>query len=212
MDLYQPDFSETYRELGDVSLRLHGFRPRQGAPTGTAIVFFFGGGWTGGTPVQFFPHCIGLAARGATCFAAEYRVKGAHGTTPFECVADAKAAIRWLRRNAERLGFAPDRIVAGGGSAGGHLAACAALVPWEEDGADTSESCVPEALLLFNALLDATTSPVNLQEALTPNLTPSTQGQTVNDPYLYIEFILKTDSQNATPKLSITTGVTRLGL
>ena len=51
-------------------------------------------------------------------------VKNTHGTTPFECVADGKSAIRWVRANAERLGVNPDKIVAGGGSAGGHVAAC----------------------------------------------------------------------------------------
>lgn len=38
-------------------------------------------------------------------------------------VHDAKAAVRWLRANADRYGLDSERIVAIGGSAGGHLAA-----------------------------------------------------------------------------------------
>ena len=36
---------------------------------------------------------------------------------------DAQAAVRWVRANAERHGFDPDRVAAWGWSAGGHLAA-----------------------------------------------------------------------------------------
>ena len=59
---------------------------------------------------------------------ADYRVSSRHKTTPFDCVKDAKSAVRWARRNAERLGIDPDRLAVGGGSAGGHLAAATATV------------------------------------------------------------------------------------
>ena len=88
---------------------------------------------------------------------ADYRVKRRHGTTPFECVADGKAALRWVRRHAQELGVDPRRIAAGGGSAGGHVAAAAALcTALEEPGADRTVSCRPDALLLFNPVTDLT--------------------------------------------------------
>jgi acetyl esterase len=69
-------------------------------------------------------------------------------------VADAKSCLRWLRKNADRLGIDPERIVAAGGSAGGHLAAATATLPGlDEAGEDTSVSAVPNALVLFNPAL-----------------------------------------------------------
>jgi acetyl esterase len=69
-------------------------------------------------------------------------------------VADAKSCLRWVRKNAERLGIDPERIVAAGGSAGGHLAAAIATLPgMDEAGEDTSVSAVPNALVLFNPAL-----------------------------------------------------------
>ena len=82
---------------------------------------------------------------------AEYRVKSRNKTTPFERVKDGKSAIRWLRQNAKKLGVNPKKIVAGGGSAGGHVASAAATVPGlNEKGEATTVSCVPNALVLFN--------------------------------------------------------------
>jgi len=85
---------------------------------------------------------------------ADYRVKSRHGVSPKECVEDAKSAIRWVRQNAAKLGADPNRIVAAGGSAGGHIAACTALTPGlDAEGEDTKVSSLPNALVLFNPVL-----------------------------------------------------------
>ncbi len=94
-----------------------------------AIVFFFGGSWQVGSISQFESQAMHLASRGLVAARADYRVKSRHGVTPKECVEDAKSPVRWLRQNAAKLGIDPGRIVAAGGSAGGHLAASTALVP-----------------------------------------------------------------------------------
>jgi hypothetical protein len=57
-----------------------------------------------------------------------YRTINAFGTTSKECVKDGKTAMRWVRTHAAELGIDPSRILAGGGSAGGHIAAATALV------------------------------------------------------------------------------------
>ena len=156
-ETFSPDREVFYKKVGDTELKLHVFDP-SGIEAGdkrTAIVFFFGGGWNGGSPEQFYPHCAYLASRGMVAMSAEYRVKSRNGTTPAECVKDGKSAIRWVRSHASELGIDPDKIVAGGGSAGGHVAAAAAMTKgFNEDGEDASISTVPAALVLFNPVFD----------------------------------------------------------
>jgi acetyl esterase/lipase len=118
-----------------------------------AIVFFFGGGWENGTIRQFEPQAEYLAGRGMVAARADYRVKSRHGVTPRECVEDARSAVRWLRQHAPTLGVDPDRIVAAGGSAGGHIAACTACPGLDAAGEDTTVSSRPNALVLFNPVL-----------------------------------------------------------
>jgi len=146
-----------YKTIGETTLFLYIFNPKdhQQADKRPAVVFFFGGGWNGGTPTQFEHHCRHLASRGMVAMVADYRVKNRHGTTPKECVMDGKSAIRWIRSNALKLGVDPERIAAGGGSAGGHVAAATGTVEgMEQPGEDTSISSHPNALLLFNPVYD----------------------------------------------------------
>ena len=120
-----------------------------------AIVFFFGGGWNNGTVKQFEPQAIYFSQRGMTCILVDYRVKEKHKTTPFESLKDAKSAIRYIRSHANELQIDPSKITAAGGSAGGHLAAATALVTDYNESADnTSISCIPNALVLFNPVFD----------------------------------------------------------
>lgn len=144
--------AEVYKTIGETQLSLYIFEPSSGPKTHRpAIVFFFGGGWVNGSPEQFAPHCRYLAARGMVAITADYRVASRQQVKPVACVADAKSAVRWLRGHAERLGLDPHRIAAAGGSAGGHLAAAAALLPaFDEPGEDKAISSVPDALVLFN--------------------------------------------------------------
>jgi acetyl esterase len=144
--------SETYRKVGDTELKVWIFEPAQKtAKPLPAIVFFFGGGWTGGSPTQFEPQSRHLAARGMIAIVADYRVKTRQDAKPADCVSDAKACVRWVRANAARLGIDPQRIAVGGGSAGGHLAASTATLPGLDPSQDDkSVSCIPDALVLFN--------------------------------------------------------------
>ena len=146
-----------YKQVGDTKLFLHAFNPKghKASDRLPAIVFFFGGGWNGGTPKQFDPHCRYLASRGMVAITAEYRVKSRNKTTPFECVKDGKSAIRWVRANADKLGVDPSHVAAGGGSAGGHVAAATGNCPGlEEKGEDMKISSKPNALVLFNPVYD----------------------------------------------------------
>lgn len=153
----QPNQIVEYKQIGDVVLNLHIFNPPNHQPTHKtpAIVFFFGGGWNGGSPSQFYKQSEYLASRGMVALCAEYRVKKTHDTSPQACVKDGKSALRWIRMHADELGIDPNRLAAGGGSAGGHVAATTGTVDgFNEEGEDTSISCRPNALVLFNPVFD----------------------------------------------------------
>lgn len=147
---------QTYKQVGDVELKMYIYKPKDWKPGDQrgAIVFFFGGGWQSGSPAQFRTQCEYLASRGMVAMAADYRVASRHNVKVVECVADAKSAIRWVRKNAEKLGVDPNKIAAGGGSAGGHLAACTAVIPSGDDPSeDQTISSQANAAVLFNPAL-----------------------------------------------------------
>lgn len=145
-----------YKKVDTTSLKLQLFYPRAVAKGKAlpAIVFFFGGGWSGGSLDQFETQAHHLASRGMVAVLADYRVASRNKTTPFEAVADAKSAIRFLRQHSKKLGLNPDRIAAGGGSAGGHLAAAADLTQLDEKSEDLRISSRPNVLVLFNPVFD----------------------------------------------------------
>ena len=152
--------SETliYKTAGDTPLKMLVDKPADWKATDKrpAIVFFFGGGWVGGTVTQFQRHCVYLASRGMVSIRVDYRVipKGEKGP-PVMCVADAKSAMRYVYSHATELGVDTERIAAGGGSAGGHLAAFTGLVDGLDDPQDDLKvPCKPKALVLFNPVFD----------------------------------------------------------
>ena len=152
-----PDKLEVYKTVGTTQLQLGIFNPANHKPSDKSpcIVFFFGGGWVSGTMSQFYPASRYLADRGMVAICADYRVNSRQHVTPFECVQDAKSAMRWVRGHASELGIDPHRIAAGGGSAGGHLAAAAATTTgFNTPGEDPTVSCRPDALVLFNPVID----------------------------------------------------------
>lgn len=121
-----------------------------------AILFFHGGGWTGGSPGQFTEHAKYFASRGIVCFQAQYRLlEKTSDDPPTVCIQDARSAMRWIRGQAKKLGVDPDRIASAGGSAGGHLAAALGTIDkHDEPGEDTSISTRSNAMLLFNPVFD----------------------------------------------------------
>lgn len=173
-----------YKTTPQGALKLHVFAPKgeiQIAALRPCIVFFFGGGWKSGSYLQFVPQAEYLASRGMVAICADYRILNEHKTTPDKAVEDAKSAIRWVRGHAAELGADPGKVIAAGGSAGGHLAACTALVTaYDAESDDKSFSAVPNAMVLFNPAMHIATlfkeratgdSGVTMEmaEAITPN-------------------------------------------
>ncbi|MEM6469827.1 MAG: alpha/beta hydrolase [Planctomycetota bacterium] len=147
-----------YKEVQDGSalrkLRIDRTRPAdwKADDRRSAVIFFHGGGWTGGKPGQFASHSQELAKLGCVCFRVEYRLLDRKSNDPPEiCVSDASDAIRFIRGRAKELGIDPNRIACGGGSAGGHLAAYLGMM---DDEKVDEVSRRPNALLLFNPVYD----------------------------------------------------------
>lgn len=154
-----------YKTLDKDDLKLHIFGPEhvKKGEKRPVIVYFFGGGWSVGTPLQFYRECVYYASKGMVAVSAEYRISHLHHSTPFESVEDARDAIRWLRANAKLLNINPDKIVAAGASAGGHLAAVTGILkdPLEKEAIISSK---PNLLLLYYPAVDNSANGVGTEE------------------------------------------------
>ena len=146
-----------YKQIDTTKLRIHIYKPDSLAPDKKypAMVFFFGGGWEAGSVVQFEPHAKYFAKRGMVCFIVDYRVRSRHKSTIFQSLMDAKSAMRYIKENAVEYNIDTNKIVASGGSAGGQLAACTAMIEGYNENTDkVTTSCKPTALVLFNPAID----------------------------------------------------------
>ncbi len=154
----KPTRTLVYKTLPDRQLQLRLFEPpkHQASERRPCFLAIHGGGWTAGSPDVMYCVAAHFAERGWLGVSMQYRIQRAsRGTTVFDAVRDARSAVRYLRAHAAELGIDPAQIVAGGRSAGGHLAAAAALFEGiDEPGEDTGISCVPNALALYSAVLD----------------------------------------------------------
>jgi len=120
------------------------WRPADGNVSGLAFVYIHGSMWwlldKDFCTRPFFRH---LVAQGHTVMDVAYRL--CPEVDIYGMIGDVKRAIDWMKANASRYGVNPDKIVLGGGSAGGHLALLAAytpehpeLTPQDLEGADLS--------------------------------------------------------------------------
>lgn len=123
-----------------------------------ALVFFFGGGWTTGTPASSVFWAKFAAEKGLVGIAPDYRTKGRHDVSPLASVADARAALRWVQDHATELGIDPARVVVGGNSAGGHVALWTAITATPPGAAENeSPRSKPAGVILFSAVSDTST-------------------------------------------------------
>jgi acetyl esterase/lipase len=153
----QPARELIYKKINGRELRLHIFEPAgKAAGARPCFVSYHGGGWTGGSARMMFSFTEWAAKHGMAGISVEYRrYKAGTEVTVFDCVKDARSAMRYIRAHAAELGIDPDRIVANGASAGGHLAAATALFTGVDEATDDrSVSCVPQALVLFSPVID----------------------------------------------------------
>lgn len=104
---------------GDRELKCNVYMPPQQGTDRPAVLLVHGGGWVNGDRSQLHGYGILLGRLGYVCVATEYRLAPA-AKWPAQ-IHDVKAALRWMRANAGRLGIDPQKIAVSGNSAGGHL-------------------------------------------------------------------------------------------
>ena len=149
----EPSEIKIYKTVGDVELEAHIFYPDNYNPSDKrpAYVFFHGGGWAIGIPEWGYKNCKKYSELGMVAISFEYRLLDIHGSQIQDGVRDAKSAIAWTRAEAATLGIDPNKIVAAGFSAGGHLAACTAILDSYEDEAKQGFSAKPNAIIVHSA-------------------------------------------------------------
>jgi acetyl esterase/lipase len=115
----EPDVE--YGKAGERSLKLDVIKAK--SPNGAKlpiVVWIHGGGWQGGDKASGRGLLAGLVGSGNYVgFSVGYRLTG-EAIWPAQAH-DCKAALRWIRANAEKYGGDPDKIGLWGSSAGGHL-------------------------------------------------------------------------------------------
>ncbi|MDF1755659.1 MAG: alpha/beta hydrolase [Verrucomicrobiales bacterium] len=148
----------TYANYGDRKLELDLYRPKSAGSSETlpAIVCIHGGGWWRGERRNHANLAKALAAKGYVAATITYRLSG---EAPFPAqIHDCKAAVRFLRANAEKYGINPDKIGAIGLSAGGHLTALLAtsggVEALEGDGGNPDQSSTIQAAVPLGAQTD----------------------------------------------------------
>jgi acetyl esterase/lipase len=154
-DSTQVDYDvETYKTVNNHSLKALIYRSRdiETNKKHPAFIFVHGGGWEIGEPEWGRDICRRYSSLGFVSISFEYRLEGKHKANALDAIADVKSAIRWTREHANDLNINPDRIVAYGFSAGGHLAACTAMVSGFDDPNDNHKfSCIPNVLIVKSA-------------------------------------------------------------
>lgn len=120
-----------------------------------AVVMLFGGGWKSGDKSHNIPIAQQLAAKGYVAISIEYRLSP-EAKYP-AAVHDVKAAIRWLRANADQFHIDKSRIATLGMSAGGQLAALTGTTngqaKFEGNGGNPEQSSDVQAIINIDGLL-----------------------------------------------------------
>lgn len=155
----RPDEKIIYTSSGAAPLSLHAFMAQGSSSDAPALLLFHGGGWLYGGPEAFYPQCQYFSTQGFSCFSAQYRLGANNQPDVRGAVADARAALDYLIAHAGELRIDANRIVVGGGSAGGQLAAALGsglpLVPGATLSAGPRQAGPrPAAQILYNPILD----------------------------------------------------------
>ena len=125
------------------------FYPAENKRGNGTVVVFAGGGYHVRAPYEEIDYALRLNEYGLNAFTVDYRVSPDRFPLP---LLDARRAVRFVRKNAERFGIDPDKVAVMGSSAGGHLAGLVSTYrdPIEGEGVDEIDKidCLPDAAIL----------------------------------------------------------------
>ncbi len=193
------------------SQRLDVYLPETGSGPFPVIVSIHGGAFMGCDKgdVQVTPMLDGLK-RGFAVVSINYRMSG-EAKFP-ALVHDAKAAIRWIRGNADKYGFDPMKIVAWGGSAGGYLASMLAVSSENKDMEDLSlgyadySSAIQAAVIWYGPTNFLKMDEQLIQSGLTPPIDQRHNGANSPESLLFGETITRIPDRvrTANPETYIT--------
>ena len=150
----KPEATVRYIPTGTENQELDIFSPPAAQKSGKprpVLILVHGGGWSGGSRDALAPHARYFAARGWVCVNISYRLTSVPGITLAEAQQDVRAAFDWVRSEAGKRGWDPNRISALGESAGGQLACALGVLPPEP------KRWRAHSLVLVNPVLDLTT-------------------------------------------------------
>lgn len=147
------DSDVVFGQGGGRDLKCNIYMPPQQGAARPSVLLIHGGGWASGDRSQLHGYGILLGRIGYVCVATEYRLAG-ESKWPAQ-IHDVKAALRWMRANAERLGIDPHKISVSGNSAGAHLSLMVAGTPnvaeFEGEGGNPGVSTDVAASVAFYA-------------------------------------------------------------
>jgi len=155
---FESHFGEVYVERDSGPLKADLYVPEGKGPF-PGVLVVHGGAWYMGTRAQLSGFAQMLASRGMTAVAISYRFAPAH-KFPAQ-IEDCKAAVRWMRRHADRLKIDPEQIGGFGYSAGAHLVALLGTTDANEE--TDMPSTRLQAVAGGGAPCDFRTMPLDLQ-------------------------------------------------
>jgi sugar lactone lactonase YvrE/acetyl esterase/lipase len=178
-----------YARYGQREMELDLYHPKNIAAPLPAIVCIHGGGWFKGERSNMTLLAQALAAKGYVTATISYRLSG-EAKFP-AAIEDCKAAIRFLRANADRFGIRSDAIGVTGLSAGGHLAALLStsggVKELEGSGGHAQQSSRVQACMAMGAQSDLQSDRIRAlsRQPQDPFYRPFLGGNAVNIPEVY---------------------------
>lgn len=121
----------------------------------TALIWIHGGGWNSGNPNYFGDDYNYFTKQNIVCFGVEYRLvsKDQNDVEAIRlqgAIEDCMDSVSYVRKNANKFGIDPQKVIVIGESAGGHLALCLATDIVNR----FDETSIPNALIAYNPVVE----------------------------------------------------------